>query len=243
MTRAIERHNTGEAKVVPIIVRPCDWHETPFGSIMAAPKDGKAITAWANLDEAFLDIVTSIKSLLRAFNTQSASKSAAVPPAETALQTNQADPFEVTRPRSANLRIRKSFSDNDKDEFIDEAFSYMASFFESSLEELDARNDHLKTKYKRIYANSFTATIYQNGDATSQCKIRLGGMMGTGISYSANDQVNDNSFNENLSVEFDDQHMFLKPLGMAIHLVQQGEQLTFEGASEYYWSMLMDRLQ
>src|SRR5689334_1262297 len=30
MQRALERHQRGEAHVVPIIVRPCDWQYSPF---------------------------------------------------------------------------------------------------------------------------------------------------------------------------------------------------------------------
>ncbi len=57
MTRAIERHERGEARVIPVTVRPCDWHPLPFGKLVATPRDGKAISTWPNLDEAFLDVV------------------------------------------------------------------------------------------------------------------------------------------------------------------------------------------
>ena len=32
MTRALERHETGEARVIPIILRAYIWHTTPFGN-------------------------------------------------------------------------------------------------------------------------------------------------------------------------------------------------------------------
>ena len=40
MKRAIERHQRGEARVIPVILRPCDWHDLPFGKLLATPKDG-----------------------------------------------------------------------------------------------------------------------------------------------------------------------------------------------------------
>src|SRR5262245_25912977 len=52
MKRALARHDAGEAHVIPVIVRPCDWHSAPFGRLLAAPRDGKAITTWSNFDEA-----------------------------------------------------------------------------------------------------------------------------------------------------------------------------------------------
>ena len=37
MTRALERHKSGEARVIPVILRPCDWHDAPFGKLQAVP--------------------------------------------------------------------------------------------------------------------------------------------------------------------------------------------------------------
>lgn len=57
MKRAIERHETGKARVIPVILRSCDWHDTPFGKLMAAPKDGRPVKSWPDLDDAFLNVV------------------------------------------------------------------------------------------------------------------------------------------------------------------------------------------
>ena len=57
MKRALKRHSHNEARVVPVILRPCDWQDTPFGKLMAVPKDGRPVKAWPDLDEAFLDVV------------------------------------------------------------------------------------------------------------------------------------------------------------------------------------------
>jgi formylglycine-generating enzyme required for sulfatase activity len=64
MKRALERHNLGEAYVIPIILRPVDWSISPFSHIQSLPKDGKPVTMWGNRDEAFLDIVTGIRSVI-----------------------------------------------------------------------------------------------------------------------------------------------------------------------------------
>ena len=54
MQRALERHEKREAVVIPVILRSCNWQDTPFGKLQALPKDGKAITSWPDRDEAFL---------------------------------------------------------------------------------------------------------------------------------------------------------------------------------------------
>jgi hypothetical protein len=62
MTRALERHDKGEARVIPVILRPVDqWHAAPFGKLLAAPTDGKPISSWSNRDEAFADVARHIR--------------------------------------------------------------------------------------------------------------------------------------------------------------------------------------
>jgi rod shape-determining protein MreB len=65
MQRALQRHSEGAARVIPVILRPCDWHSLLFGKLLATPRDGRAITLWANHDEAFLDVVRSIKTAIQ----------------------------------------------------------------------------------------------------------------------------------------------------------------------------------
>ena len=61
MKRALERHATGNARVVPIILRPVDWKSAPFAALQCLPRDGKAVTLWSNRDEAFADVATGLR--------------------------------------------------------------------------------------------------------------------------------------------------------------------------------------
>lgn len=63
LTRAMERHETGEARVIPVILRPVDWHGAPFGKLRPLPKNGEPITSkrWDSLDAAFLDVARGIR--------------------------------------------------------------------------------------------------------------------------------------------------------------------------------------
>ena len=61
VTLAMERHDAGEARVIPIILRPCDWSRAPFSKIQGLPKDAKPVTRWDDRDEAFLDVAKGIR--------------------------------------------------------------------------------------------------------------------------------------------------------------------------------------
>ncbi|MEM6256620.1 MAG: SUMF1/EgtB/PvdO family nonheme iron enzyme [Cyanobacteria bacterium P01_D01_bin.156] len=61
MRRAIERHEEGEARVIPVIIEPCDWQNTPFSKLQAVPTNGTPISKFSNQHEGFLEVVTAIK--------------------------------------------------------------------------------------------------------------------------------------------------------------------------------------
>jgi energy-coupling factor transporter ATP-binding protein EcfA2 len=68
MTRALEHHNQGTARVIPIILRPCDWHSAPFGKLQALPIEhaggAKPVTKWDDQDEAFTHIAQGIRKAI-----------------------------------------------------------------------------------------------------------------------------------------------------------------------------------
>src|SRR5215467_2109963 len=67
MKLALERHATGAAVVVPIILRPVDWSDAPFAELQALPRDGRAVTTWSNRDEAFAGVAQGIHAIVTTF--------------------------------------------------------------------------------------------------------------------------------------------------------------------------------
>lgn len=65
--RAMDRHNSGVASVIPIILRPVDWRRAPFGKLQCLPTNAKAVTLWTNRDEAFTDITLGIRKVVEEF--------------------------------------------------------------------------------------------------------------------------------------------------------------------------------
>lgn len=65
MRRAIERHKTADAWVIPIILRPVNWQETPIGDLQVLPANGKPVTTWRNRDEAFQNVARDITKVTR----------------------------------------------------------------------------------------------------------------------------------------------------------------------------------
>lgn len=236
--RALERHREGTARLISVILRPCDWTHTDLRQYLVTPRDGKPITQWPDRDEAFLDVVRSIRRAIEDIGIAHQPKQTH----EFIERMGVADGNQEL-PRSSNLRLRKHFSKADEDRFLLESFEYADRFFEGSLQELEARNQGLETRHRRIDGNCFTAAIYHHGDKVSACTIRYGDIFG-GLTYADGDNASANSCNESLSVQKDDQKLFLRPLGMS-HLGRgnRNDALSKEGAAEYLWSLLIRPIQ
>lgn len=70
MQRALERHNSGDAYVIPIILRPCDFKDAPFSDLELLPSGGKPVINWQNADDAFSDIAQGIRKVVQEISTK-----------------------------------------------------------------------------------------------------------------------------------------------------------------------------
>ncbi len=62
MARALERHNAGTARVIPIMLKQTEgWEQTEFHKLLALPRDGRPVKQWSDRDEAFAKIAREIR--------------------------------------------------------------------------------------------------------------------------------------------------------------------------------------
>jgi len=74
MTRAIQRHEIGDARVLPILLRPTDYEGAPFAKLLMLPSDAKPVTRWSNQDDAFEDIVKGIRRAINELKEEPSAK-------------------------------------------------------------------------------------------------------------------------------------------------------------------------
>ena len=65
LSRALERHSAGEARVIPVTLRLVDWDNTDLARLQAMPDNAKPVTNWSNRDEAFLSISRGIREVAK----------------------------------------------------------------------------------------------------------------------------------------------------------------------------------
>jgi internalin A len=64
MELALAQHQTGEARVIPIIIRGVNWQSAPFGKLQALPKDGKPVTLWPDRDNAWRQVAAGLEKVI-----------------------------------------------------------------------------------------------------------------------------------------------------------------------------------
>src|SRR5688572_15795224 len=117
MTRAIERHEAGDMRIVPIIAEPCEWLQTPLKKFKAAPKDGTAISDWTNPNTAYLNIAGELRRLV-----ENIENNAGQNVSERAGSSTG----------SRKYKVKKDFDEVDKSEFRDKAFEVFCTYFEGA---------------------------------------------------------------------------------------------------------------
>lgn len=63
LQRALERAESGRARVIPVVLRPTFWTGTPLAALEALPKDRqqlKPVTRWSDRDAAWVAVVSGV---------------------------------------------------------------------------------------------------------------------------------------------------------------------------------------
>jgi len=67
LEQARKRHDAGEARIIPIFLRPLDLEAlegTPLQTLQGLPEPSKPITKWDNRDEAYVEVAKGIRAVV-----------------------------------------------------------------------------------------------------------------------------------------------------------------------------------
>jgi hypothetical protein len=63
--RSIEKHEKGEAIVIPVIIRFCDFKSLPVQGLQALPKNARPIEDWKPRSKGWLDVIMQLKEIIK----------------------------------------------------------------------------------------------------------------------------------------------------------------------------------
>jgi len=64
LATAMERHQRGELRVIPIILRSCEWSEMPYAKLQALPTGNVPVNKYPDKDEAYTEIARGIRAVV-----------------------------------------------------------------------------------------------------------------------------------------------------------------------------------
>lgn len=231
MQRAMERHDAGDARVVPIIVEPCDWHSMqPLRRLKAVPKDGTAISEWANANTAYLNIVQELRRIIDAEEREGmASEAPEVAPT-------------AAHPSIPRYRVQRTFDAIDRSEFLDTTFATIKDYFRRATDEIDSI-DGLRGRFVDKGTTSFGSTVINRGRSNrvahitvhySNSESALGG-----IYFSFKENAPENIANGGFNVSSDEYEQFLvETMSM---FGKDRDRLTPEQAAESLWDQFIQQ--
>jgi len=244
MLRAFARQRDGTVRVIPIILRPCQWKGVPIGNdetlseFVALPKDGKAVISWSDTDTAFDNAVGAIRDMLKVSNTNRMHDEAGSAP------TNVA-PARIPRTGSTSpLGITAKPTDLDRDRFLRSGYRTTAALFEEKLAELKASDARIETDFEPIDSRSFAASVYLDGERVGQVSIWHGGDTWRNalcLSYDTATTTR-NSMNDWLPIEDTPQGLAFGA-GNAMSRQRAGGPLDADGAADYLWENFLEQVR
>jgi len=239
MQKALEMRRQCSAWIIPIILEHCDWKNTPLKDLLVCPQDGKPVSDYPNPNKAYTEVVQEIRRVIGEISEKQPESQKYTSKEGYMTSESKSKPVVVDNIRSGNLRVKRKFTDYEKDTFKRKTFEYIAKYFRNSLEEIKQRNPDIKYMFDKE-ANKFYSTIYRSGSEIASCLIinRVGSDSWGGITFSYN--KDDSGINSSLNVEDDGYSLFLIPM---LGMTGNEGKLSEKGAAEFYWSMLMERLQ
>jgi hypothetical protein len=74
MTRAVQRHEEGSARVIRVIASNADWQTAPFAKLQGLPKEARPISSWHDQSEGWNNVAKGIRAAAEALRTKRASR-------------------------------------------------------------------------------------------------------------------------------------------------------------------------
>ncbi|MFP4381880.1 MAG: toll/interleukin-1 receptor domain-containing protein [Candidatus Sumerlaeia bacterium] len=245
--KALKMHERKEARIVPVILHHCDWQATQLADFLATPTDGKPITSYTNIDEAFTIVAKEIRSVVESIiEDKDLANEIGIQPDNFRKNAPYHNANHETKPqRSSNLRVKRKFSDYEKQTFLQEGYDYIKRYFSNSLSELEKRNQCVTTHFNEDGGNTFEAKIFVNGEMKSYCSISIAPSHWSNnmIRYSSNPNNGPNTMNDSLNLGDDGYIQFFSGNTGFISHQSNSNQLSNEGAAEYFWESFIRYLQ
>ncbi len=255
MERALARQRAGTARVIPVILRDCQWKiDGRLAALTALPHDALPFTKWPNIDSACDNVV---KGLFRVLDEMAANRAAPreVPakpalairavrkelPAKPALAIRAAKGKASAKPALAIAASGRTGQTVDRVRFLRDAHDLLACHFERELAALRTAHAALTTEFTRVDGSTFVCRAEPAGRRATECAISLVPDRGW-ITFSDVAASRGNLYIECLGAAVDERGVFLRCLGLG-YGADPSRRLTPDDAATLLWNRFVAPLR
>jgi class 3 adenylate cyclase len=156
-----------------------------------------------------------------------------------AKEATDQEAFGVSIPK-----VRKEFTDVEKDNFLEEAFKYISQYMQKAGKVLEQEDRDIQFKSKVVSEEKLVCEVFVKGYTKGTCQIWLSKeRFSKGIHYARDIAALSNSYMEVLTVGTDGYQLFLTSAGMLQRMAPRSGNLSYKDAAELYWNALISQLR
>lgn len=149
-------------------------------------------------------------------------------------------------PKIPTHRIKKEFTQQEKDAFLGRAFTAIKRYFKTAINTYNAKDKDVTGEVSTVDAKQFTCAIYVRGAQRCYCKIWIGESYNSKGIYLSNNQsslMHSNAYNHSLNVGDDGYEIYLQSHMRSIYGQSGQDKMTQKEAATYLWQALIDPLK
>jgi hypothetical protein len=188
---ALAMHNSGEAQLIPVVVRAVDWSDSPLSKLQGLPKDARPIALWPDKDEAWVNVIQGIRNHISEFEPKvnrdiKLIKSGEMSPTKSIIEWIDDTEIMLTHRKVNRIKLSDIYTipdveiddDSKKELNIYRSACYLPDRFERFLvfgEEQQGKTSLLKYYYKSFLAQSKIPLLLEGSkvrDANPEVIIR-----------------------------------------------------------------------
>lgn len=233
LEHAVKRHNSGDARVIPIIIEPCNWlAEHNLKKLKALPKDGQPISEWGNQNSAYLEIVQELTRIIE--NSLSGTKE----------NIDEIKSIPAPTLPKRNIRVKRTFDQIEQNDFRDHAFVSIRNYFQKHIEDLKS-HEGINSRFHSQNKTVFSCSIINSGYGNSDCHVTFHSgnsnfSLGD-IYYSYAVDAPENTANGTFNIESDEYELYLKT-GISNHFSNKKNKYSPEQAAELVFNEMLHQV-
>ncbi len=138
-------------------------------------------------------------------------------------------------------KIKKFFTDKEKNLFLKSSFEEIVNFIGGFAGETQKKYSHFEYQVEMVTSRKAVFTLYENERQVSQFKIWIGGLLGgNSISFAHGKSIDidsNGSMNESVSLVVHEGDLKLKPMGMAMLGSERDKLMSPKEVADYLWQI------